>query len=226
MSPTQLSLKNLSVSFGGIKALTDVSFTVPKNSVVGLIGPNGAGKTTVFNCISGLVKSDSGKFEFDGAERAFPKPHELVDLGITRTLQGVGLFNELSVLQNVMVGADKKYKPNFVKELFGAFEHEIALQSLKKLNDVVLSQQEFEKYIGKVRLLYYNPELHQKDWLGDQQMGHVVKGYFNNSNFSSNTDGSISLWNVYNLMTEANKSSYIDRFIPKSMQIRNMLEFV
>ena len=118
MSPTQLSLKNLSVSFGGIKALTDVSFTVPKNSVVGLIGPNGAGKTTVFNCISGLVKSDSGKFEFDGVERAFPKPHELVDLGITRTLQGVGLFNELSVLQNVMVGADKKYKTNFIKELF------------------------------------------------------------------------------------------------------------
>jgi branched-chain amino acid transport system ATP-binding protein len=119
VSPTQLSIKNLSVSFGGIKALTDVSFTVPKNSVVGLIGPNGAGKTTVFNCISGLVKSDSGKFEFDGVERAFPKPHELVDLGITRTLQGVGLFNELSVLQNVMVGADKKYKSNFIKELFG-----------------------------------------------------------------------------------------------------------
>jgi len=119
VSATQLSLKNLSVSFGGVKALTDVSFSVPKNSVVGLIGPNGAGKTTVFNCISGLVKSDSGKFEFDGVERAFPKPHELVDLGITRTLQGVGLFNELSVLQNVMVGADKKYKPNFIKELFG-----------------------------------------------------------------------------------------------------------
>jgi branched-chain amino acid transport system ATP-binding protein len=119
VSSTQLALSNLSVSFGGIKALTDVSLTVPKNSVVGLIGPNGAGKTTVFNCISGLVKSDSGKFEFDGIARAFPKPHELVDLGITRTLQGVGLFNELSVLQNVMVGADKKHKPNFVKEILG-----------------------------------------------------------------------------------------------------------
>ena len=119
MSSTQLALSNLSVSFGGIKALTDVSLTVPKNSVVGLIGPNGAGKTTVFNCISGLVKSDSGNFEFDGVARAFPKPHELVDLGITRTLQGVGLFNELSVLQNVMVGADKKHKPNFVKEILG-----------------------------------------------------------------------------------------------------------
>jgi len=119
VSSTQLALSNLSVSFGGIKALTDVSLTVPKNSVVGLIGPNGAGKTTVFNCISGLVKSDSGKFEFDGVARTFPKPHELVDLGITRTLQGVGLFNELSVLQNVMVGADKKHKPNFVKEILG-----------------------------------------------------------------------------------------------------------
>jgi branched-chain amino acid transport system ATP-binding protein len=119
VSSTQLALSNLSVSFGGIKALTDVSLTVPKNSVVGLIGPNGAGKTTVFNCISGLVKSDSGTFEINGVKRAFPKPHELVDLGITRTLQGVGLFNELSVLQNVMVGADKKHKPNFIKEILG-----------------------------------------------------------------------------------------------------------
>jgi hypothetical protein len=135
-----------------------------------------------------------------------------------------GVSSDMGVLSLEVFSSDEIM--NSVKELFGAFEHELALQSLKKLNDVVLSQQEFEKYIGKVRLLYYNPELHQKDWLGDQQMGHVVKGYFNNSNFSSNTDGSISLWNVYNLMTEANKSSYIDRFIPKSMQIRNMIEFV
>lgn len=63
----------------------------------------------------------------------------------------------------------------------------------------------------------------QKDSLGDQQMGQVTKGYFINPNFSANQDGSISLWNVYNLMTEANKSSYIDRFIPKAMQISNML---
>ena len=119
MSSSLLAISNLSVSFGGVKALTNVSIDVPKNSVVGLIGPNGAGKTTVFNCISGLVKSDSGTFAFEGVEREFPKPHELVDLGITRTMQGVGLFNELSVLQNVMVGADKNYKPNFIKELFG-----------------------------------------------------------------------------------------------------------
>ena len=119
MSSSLLSISNLSVSFGGVKALTDVSIDVPKNSVIGLIGPNGAGKTTVFNCISGLVKSDSGTFSFEGMQREFPKPHELVDLGITRTLQGVGLFNELSVIQNVMVGADKNYKSNFLKELFG-----------------------------------------------------------------------------------------------------------
>jgi branched-chain amino acid transport system ATP-binding protein len=119
VSETILSLKNLSASFGGITALSDVSIEVKKNSVVGLIGPNGAGKTTLFNCISGLVKSDSGTFEFEGKVRPFPKPHELVDLGITRTLQGVGLFKELSVIQNVIIGADKNYKPNFMKEIFG-----------------------------------------------------------------------------------------------------------
>ncbi|NQW05888.1 MAG: ABC transporter ATP-binding protein [SAR202 cluster bacterium] len=119
MSSPLLSLKNLSVSFGGVRALTDVSISVERNSVVGLIGPNGAGKTTLFNCISGLVKSATGTFEFEGIARPFPKPHELANLGITRTLQGVGLFNELSVIQNVMVGADKHYRANFFRELFG-----------------------------------------------------------------------------------------------------------
>ena len=101
--------------------------------------------------------------------------------------------------------------------------HEIALKSLHKLNDVTLSQQKFEQYIGKVRLHYYKPVFSEKDWLGDQQMGQVTKGNFTNPNFSANHDGSISLWNVYNFMTETNKSSYIDRFIPKAMQISNML---
>ena len=171
--------------------------------------------------VFGGVKS----YATDNLYGKYSKQHFKIFLGYqVHVCSNMCVSSDMGVLSLEVFSSDEII--NSVKELFGAFEHEIALQSLKKLNDVVLSQQEFEKYIGKVRLLYYNPELHQKDWLGDQQMGHVVKGYFNNSNFSSNTDGSISLWNVYNLMTEANKSSYIDRFIPKSMQIRNMLEFV
>jgi branched-chain amino acid transport system ATP-binding protein len=100
-----LKVERVNVSFGGLRALKDVYLEIGKNEVVGLIGPNGAGKTTLFNTLCGLVTPDSGELQLDGKKSDFPKPHELVDLGIARTLQGVGLFGDLTVLENVMVGA-------------------------------------------------------------------------------------------------------------------------
>jgi branched-chain amino acid transport system ATP-binding protein len=92
MSAALLHAKGVSISFGGLKALHDVHLELRPNEVVGVIGPNGAGKTTLFNAICGLVKPDAGKFEFEGKERSWPRTDELIDLGISRTLQGVGLF--------------------------------------------------------------------------------------------------------------------------------------
>jgi branched-chain amino acid transport system ATP-binding protein len=86
---------------------------------VGVIGPNGAGKTTLFNAICGLVEPDAGTLELDGHKRDWPKPYELVDLGIARTLQGVGLFPELTVLENVMIGAQKFAKTGLLSAAFG-----------------------------------------------------------------------------------------------------------
>ena len=122
MSATQhsiLSISGLSVSFGGIQALSDVSIDVPANSIVGLIGPNGAGKTTLFNSISGLVTPTSGIFTSARSNHKFPKPHELHKYGIARTLQGVGLFNDLTVLENVMIGWDVQNKTGFFRDLLG-----------------------------------------------------------------------------------------------------------
>ncbi len=102
-----LRVEGVNISFGGLRALNDVYLEIGKNEVVGLIGPNGAGKTTLFNALCGLVKPDSGKFFLDGQEQEFPHTSALVDLGIARTLQGVGLFGDLTVLENVMVGAQK-----------------------------------------------------------------------------------------------------------------------
>jgi branched-chain amino acid transport system ATP-binding protein len=99
-----LSVRGVGVRFGGLTALDDVSFEVPPASVVGVIGPNGAGKTTLFNVVSGFVRPTSGSLLWDDA-RFRPVPHRLVSLGIARTLQGVGLFAGLTVLENVMVGA-------------------------------------------------------------------------------------------------------------------------
>jgi branched-chain amino acid transport system ATP-binding protein len=107
VSPTAapgLELRSVSVRFGGLIALDEVSLAVPPGSVVGLIGPNGAGKTTVFNVVCGFVRPASGVISWDGSPMR-ARPDQLAGLGIARTLQGVGLFDRLSVLENVMAGA-------------------------------------------------------------------------------------------------------------------------
>ena len=119
MNTPVLQAKSVSISFGGLKALNDVYLELRPNEVVGVIGPNGAGKTTLFNAICGLVTPDSGSFEFGGKERGWPRADELVDLGISRTLQGVGLFPELTVIDNVMIGAQKMAKTGLISAALG-----------------------------------------------------------------------------------------------------------
>ena len=114
-----LSVKSLSVSFGGLKALSNVNLELHANEVVGLIGPNGAGKTTLFNALSGLADVESGSLEINGKSHKWPKPYQLVDLGISRTLQGVGLFPELTVLENVMIGDNKSAKSGLISSALG-----------------------------------------------------------------------------------------------------------
>jgi branched-chain amino acid transport system ATP-binding protein len=100
-----LRVRDLSVRFGGLLALDQVSMDADQGEIVGVIGPNGAGKTTLFNVISGFVRASSGQISF--GERSLGKhhPHDLTKLGISRTLQGVGLCAGLTVLENVMMGA-------------------------------------------------------------------------------------------------------------------------
>jgi branched-chain amino acid transport system ATP-binding protein len=114
-----LKVEGVNVSFGGLRALRDVYLEIGKNEVVGLIGPNGAGKTTLFNALCGLVTPESGEFYLDGKKQGFPQPSHLVDLGIARTLQGVGLFGDLTVLENVMIGAQKFSRSGLISAGFG-----------------------------------------------------------------------------------------------------------
>ena len=97
----------------------DPNLDLNKNEVVGLIGPNGAGKTTLFNALSGLAPVASGELEINGKSHKWPKAHDLVDLGISRTLQGVGLFPELTVLENVMIGDNKNSKSGLISAALG-----------------------------------------------------------------------------------------------------------
>jgi branched-chain amino acid transport system ATP-binding protein len=98
-----LEIKNVCKSFGGLKALTDVSFTVNEGEVFGLIGPNGAGKTTMFNVITGMFPSTSGEIIFKDGPLINLKPYEITGIGICRTFQNIRLFSQLTALENVMV---------------------------------------------------------------------------------------------------------------------------
>jgi branched-chain amino acid transport system ATP-binding protein len=100
-----LRLKNVSKHFGGVQALTDISFEVEKGTVVGLIGPNGAGKTTTFNLVTGFIAPDSGQILLGDRQLNGLRPHDICHLGVSRTFQIVRPFGQMTVLQNVMVGA-------------------------------------------------------------------------------------------------------------------------
>ncbi len=116
-----LSVNDLSVNFGGLKALNGVNLELKKGEVLGLIGPNGAGKTTVFNALCGIVTPASGTLALNGKDVDWPKPHQLARLGIARTLQGVGLFPDLSVSDNVMIGANRFAESGFLRAAFGTY---------------------------------------------------------------------------------------------------------
>ena len=105
--PAGLSVRDVTVSFGGITALDGVSVDVARGEVLGIIGPNGAGKTTLFNVICGFVTPDSGSLSWRGEALDRVRPHLLAGLGIARTLQGVGLFPRMTVCENVMIGAQR-----------------------------------------------------------------------------------------------------------------------
>ena len=96
--------RNVSKRFGGVAALSDVSFSISSGEIYGLIGPNGAGKTTLFNVLTGIYAPDAGDFTFDGHPLAGLKPHEVTARGIARTFQNIRLFANLSALENVMIG--------------------------------------------------------------------------------------------------------------------------
>jgi branched-chain amino acid transport system ATP-binding protein len=100
-----LSVRDVTLRFGGILALDDVSFDVENGQIAGLIGPNGAGKTTVFNVVTRLYRPDEGELTLDGESLLRTPPHRIVERGISRTFQNINLFRTMSVLENVLVGA-------------------------------------------------------------------------------------------------------------------------
>ena len=121
MSERHLSLlaaKGISKRFGGVHALSDVTFDIRHGEIYGLIGPNGAGKTSLFNVLTGIYRQDGGEFMFDGEPMAGLKPHEVAARGIARTFQNIRLFANLSALENVMIGRHVRTGASVVGAIF------------------------------------------------------------------------------------------------------------
>jgi branched-chain amino acid transport system ATP-binding protein len=135
----------ITVSFGGLLALDDVSLSVDPGEIVGVIGPNGAGKTTLFNVICGFVRADSGTISYRGKPLRGHQPHDLAKAGITRTLQGVGLWRGMTVVENVMAGAQATAKADFASALFGLWrssreESRIRRQALDLMGELRIAE--------------------------------------------------------------------------------------
>lgn len=113
-----LEVRGVSVRFGGVVALDDLSFEIADGEICGLIGPNGAGKTTLFNVVSRIYEPQSGEITFDGEDLLTVQAHGIAGRGVARTFQNLALFPRLSVLENVMVGAHSRSKVNFASAPF------------------------------------------------------------------------------------------------------------
>jgi branched-chain amino acid transport system ATP-binding protein len=169
-----LSVRDISVAFGGIVALNEVTFDVGRSQICGLIGPNGAGKTTLFNCLSRLYTPQKGEVTFDGHAILSMPADKIAKIGIGRTFQNLALFNSMTVRENVLTGAHCLMRSGFVSDALrlpfvSREEHEftqiadklISFLELDRVRDVPVSRLPFgtRKRVEMARALATNPKL-------------------------------------------------------------------
>ena len=116
LGSTLLKVDNISLAFGGVKALTDISFEVKEHEILAIIGPNGAGKSSMLNVINGVYHPNNGSVTYKGMQRKQMRPHEAASQGIARTFQNIALFKGMSVLDNIMTGRTLKMKAGFLSQ--------------------------------------------------------------------------------------------------------------
>ncbi|PKK98512.1 MAG: ABC transporter ATP-binding protein [Tenericutes bacterium HGW-Tenericutes-2] len=150
-SDSILKIDNLTMQFGGLKAVDQLTFEVKKGEIFGLIGPNGAGKTTVFNCITQFYKSTQGKVLYrDPNGRVLNlnsyKVHDVIQTGIVRTFQNVELIWELSILDNMLVGAHSLYRSRFIHHSFQTFSYKREESILRARAEKILTDLDLIAY--------------------------------------------------------------------------------
>jgi len=135
-----LEVDAVTVRFGGVMALDRVSLRVSPGEIVGVIGPNGAGKTTLFNAVCGFVRPDAGSIRYRGRSLDGVRPHQLASLGIARTLQGLGLWQGLTALENVMTGASHYTRSGLVSALLGLPRADREERALRQRAEGILAE--------------------------------------------------------------------------------------
>lgn len=135
---TLLSVENVSLSFGGVKAIRNVSFDIKKGEIRAIIGPNGAGKTSMLNVINGFYHPQEGQITFKGVKRRRMRPHDAAAGGIARTFQNVALFKSMTTLDNIMAGRSLKMNRGFIWQLlrFGPAENE-EIEHRRKVEEII-----------------------------------------------------------------------------------------
>ncbi|MBI4303644.1 MAG: ABC transporter ATP-binding protein [Chloroflexi bacterium] len=134
----KIRIENLSLSFGGVNALTDISLDIKDREVLAIIGPNGAGKTCLLNCINGFYKPQKGEIYFEGRRITRIRPDRAARLGLARTFQNIELFAGLSTLDNVMAARHVLMKQNFVSgALYFGWAHKEEIEHRKTVEDII-----------------------------------------------------------------------------------------
>ena len=134
----KIKIENLSLSFGGVKALTDISLEIKDREILAIIGPNGAGKTCLLNCINGFYKPQQGEVYFEGRRITRIRPDKAAQLGLARTFQNIELFAGLSTLDNIMAARHVLMKQNFVSSsLYFGWTHQEEIKHRKVVEDII-----------------------------------------------------------------------------------------
>ena len=148
--PAVLTADHVTIRFGGLVAVDDVTFTIPQGSIVSLIGPNGAGKTTFFNVLTGLYQPTSGRVDFGGRDITFLAPHRRAAIGMARTFQNIRLFNLMTAEENVMVAMHAHMRSGVIGTVLRApwqrREERVAHETARDLLDFVGIGKTFGEY--------------------------------------------------------------------------------
>ncbi|BDH62592.1 ABC transporter ATP-binding protein [Lysinibacillus sp. PLM2] len=166
-----LEVKNITKNFGGISALTDVSFSINEGDIFGLIGPNGAGKTTMFNMITNIFEPTSGEIIFKGENITGLKPFKITEKGICRTYQNIRLFSQMSALNNVMVGGHSQTRSGVFSSVF---------RTKTQRNEEKMLQEKAEELLDLVGLLEHKDTIAENLAYGQQRRLEIARALASN----------------------------------------------